>query len=140
MLPKILAGIFTAIWALPLIELKGDDRMRKSLKTPSLHFVYPDELHTKTLHLLDALEHAEDPTHHREALGELVVELTNTGMDYYFLKPLQVAKVGFVAQQSANLGVAGAVRIMASVIRTLIGYLDRDQLLIISGYLRQLMR
>jgi len=68
------------------------------------------------------------------------VELTNTGMDYYFLKPLQVAKVGFVAQQSANLGVAGAVRIMASVIRTLIGYLDRDQLLIISGYLRQLMR
>ena len=114
--------------------------MRKSSKPPSLHFCYSAELHAKTIHLLDTLESAEDPTHHSDALGELVVELTDTGMDYYFLKPLQLVQVGFVVQQSANFGMAGAVRIIASVIRNIIGRMDRDQLLAICGYLRQLMR
>jgi hypothetical protein len=113
--------------------------MRKSPKPPSLHFCYSVELHTKAIHLLDTLEHAEDPTQYRDALGELVVELTDTGMDYYFLKPLQLAQVGFVVQQSANLGVAGATRIIASVIRNIIGRMDKDQLLAICGYMRQLM-
>jgi hypothetical protein len=90
--------------------------------------------------LLDTLEQADDPTQYSAALGDLVVELTSAGMDYYFLKPLQLAKTGFVIQQSANLGIAGAIRIMASVIRTILGRLDKDQLLIIGGYIRQLMR
>ena len=78
--------------------------MRKSSKLPSLRFCYSAELHAKTIDLLDTLENAEDPTQHSDALGELVVELTDTGMDYYFLKPLQLVQVGFVVQQSANLG------------------------------------
>ena len=114
--------------------------MRKSSKPPSLRFFYSAELHAKTIDLLDTLEHAEDPTQHSDALGDLVVELTDTGMDYYFLKPLRLVQVGFVVQQSANLGMAGAVRIIASVIRNIIGRMDKDQLLAICGYMRQLMR
>lgn len=113
--------------------------MRKSSK-PSLRFFYSEELHARTLNLLDALEQADDPTRFSNALGDLVVELTDAGIDYYFLKPLQLAQVGFVIQQSANLGIAGALRIMAPVIRTVIGRLDKNQLLIIGDYIRQLMR
>jgi hypothetical protein len=86
------------------------------------------------------LEQAEDPTTYRDALGDLVVELTDAGMDYYFLKPLQLAEAGFVVQQSANLGMAGALRIIGSVIRNIISYMDKTQLLTICGYIRQLMR
>lgn len=114
--------------------------MPQSPQPPSLRFCYADELHAKVLHLLETLEQTEDPTRHRSALGDLVVELTNAGMDDYFLKPLRLAKAGFVVQQTANLGVAGATRIMAPMIRNIIGRLDRDQLLSISGYIRQLMR
>ncbi len=113
--------------------------MPQSPQPPSLRFCYADELHAKVLHLLETLEQAEDPTRHRSALGDLVVELTNAGMDDYFLKPLRLAKAGFVVQQTANLGVAGATRIMAPMIRNIIGRLDRDQLLSIGGYIRQLM-
>ena len=76
---------------------------------------------------------------HRAELGDLVVELTNSGMDYCFLKPLLLAKVGFVVQQSANLGVAGATRIMAPMIRNIIARLDRRQLLVVADYIRHLM-
>ena len=113
--------------------------MTASPQTPSLHFCYSEELHAKTLHVLESLEQAEAPTEHRKILGDLVVELTNVGMEYYFLKPLQLAKVGFLVQQPANLGVAGATRIMAPMIRNIIGRLDKPQLLTISGYIRQLM-
>jgi len=111
--------------------------MRKSPK-PSLRFFHSEELRAKTIALLAALEQAEDPIQHRDALGDLVVELTDAGMDYYFLRPLQLAKAGFVVQQSANLGISGAVRIMASVIRSIISRMDKDQLLTICGYIRHL--
>ena len=114
--------------------------MPPSPQPPSLHFCYPEELHTKVLHLLETLEQADDPTRHRSALGDLVVELTDAGMDAHFLQPLRLAKAGFLVQQTANLGVAGATRIMAPMIRNIIGRLDQDQLLSISGYIRQLMR
>ena len=114
--------------------------MPPSPQPPTLRFCYPEELHAKTLDLLETLEHAEDPTRHRSALGDLVVELTHAGMDDYFLKPLHLAKVGFMVQQTANLGVAGATRIMAPMIRNIIGRLDKDQLLTISDYIRHLMR
>jgi hypothetical protein len=113
--------------------------MTSSPSPPSLRFCYAEALHAKILHLLETLEQAEDPTKHRSALGDLVVELTNAGMEDYFLKPLQLAKVGFVVQQTANLGVAGATRIMAPMVRNIIGRLDKTQLLTISGYIRQLM-
>jgi hypothetical protein len=113
--------------------------MSKSVQ-PSLRFFYPEALHIRTLQFLDTLEQAEDPTRHANALGDLVVELTDIGMDYYFLKPLEQAGVGFVLRQSANLGMAGAVRVIGPVIRKIIARLDHSQLLTISAYLRQLMR
>ncbi|HOW63100.1 MAG TPA: hypothetical protein P5284_09690 [Candidatus Contendobacter sp.] len=114
--------------------------MPPSSEPPSLRFCCPEALHAKTLQVLETLEQAPDPSKHRGPLGDLVVELTNAGMDDYFLQPLRLAKAGFVVQQTANLGVAGATRIMAPMIRNIIGRLDQSQLLSISGYIRHLMR
>ena len=55
------------------------------------------------------------------------------------MKPLKLAKAGFIVQQSANLGLAGAQQVMGSVIRNIIGRMDRPQLLSVRGSIRQLM-
>jgi len=60
-------------------------------------------------------------------------------MDYYFMQPLKLAKTGFIVEQSANLGLAGARQVMGSVIRNIVGRMDRPQLLSVCGYIRQLM-
>lgn len=106
---------------------------------PFLRFYYPADLRKKTLSVLSTLEQAEDPTAHRGALADVVVRLTNSGMDYYFMGPLKLAKPGFIVQQSANLGMAGAEQMMGSVIRNIIGRMDRPQLLSVCGSIRQLM-
>ena len=67
--------------------------MPSSPQPPSLRYCYPEELHAKVLHLLETLEQVPDPSKYRGALGDLVVELTDAGMDDYFLQPLRLAKV-----------------------------------------------
>jgi len=106
---------------------------------PFLRFYHTEGLRKKTLSLLRTLEQAEDPCAHRDDLADIVVELTISGMDYYFMRPLKLAKAGFIVQQSANLGLAGVQQVMGSVIRNIIGRMEGPQLLSVCGSIRQLM-
>lgn len=106
---------------------------------PFLRFYHSPALRKKTLAVLVSLEKAPDPTDHRDALADVVVELTNSGLDYCFMRPLGLAKVGFLVQQSANLGLAGAQQVMGSVIRNIIGRMDRPQLLSVCASIREMM-
>jgi hypothetical protein len=90
--------------------------------------------------LLDAIEQAADATAHRDELSDLVVELSNAGMDYFFIKQLKLARPGFIVEQSAKLGMAGVQQVMGSVIRKIIGRMDDAQLLSVCGSIRQFMR
>ena len=105
---------------------------------PYLRFYHSEALRTKTLSVLATLEQATDATKHRDDLANIVVELMNSGMDYYFMKPLKQAKAGFIVEQSANLGLAGVQQVMASVIKRVIGHMESPQLLSVCGSIREL--
>ena len=106
---------------------------------PYIRFPLSEELHEKTIEMLDALEESENPKQYRDALGDLVVELTKAGMDYFFIGPLELAQVGFVKQKSATIGMAGIIKVMGPMICRIIGGLNRSQLMIICCYFRQLI-
>lgn len=110
----------------------------ESASRPFLRFYHSEALRKKTLALLGVVEQAQDASAHRAALADIVVELTNAGFDYYFMKQLKLAKPGFIVEQSANLGMAGAQKVMGSVIRQIIGRMDSPQLLSVCGSIRQL--
>jgi hypothetical protein len=107
---------------------------------PFLRFYHSAELRTKTNAVLMTLESARDPTVHRGVLANLAVELTNSGLHYYFIKPLKDAKAGFVVEQSASLGMTGVQQLIGSVIRNIIGRMDGPQLRSVGSSLHQFMR
>lgn len=107
---------------------------------PFLRFHHSEALRKKTLAVIDTVEQAEDPATHRDALADLVVELTDSGLDYYFIKQLKLAKAGFLVEQSASLGMVGTQRVMGTVIRQVIGRMGSPQVLSVCGSIRQLMR
>jgi len=107
---------------------------------PFLRFYHSESLRAKTLAVLTTLEKAKDRTKHRDALANIVVELTDSGMEYYFLRPLKLAKAGFFIEQSANLGMSATTAVLATVIRNMIGRMDGPQLLTVCSYIRQLMK
>ena len=106
---------------------------------PFLRFYHSDSLRAKTFAVLNTLEKAKDSTKYRDALADIVSQLTDSGMEYYFLRPLKLAGVSFFVEQSANLGMAAATRVLGSVIRSIIGGMDSPQLLTVCSYIRQLM-
>jgi hypothetical protein len=107
---------------------------------PFLRFYHSAALRQRTLAVITSLESARDPTVHRGALADIAVELTNGGLDYFFLQPLKVAKAGFIVEQSASLGMTGVQQLMASVIRNVVGRMSGAQLLSVGKSLRQFMR
>lgn len=106
---------------------------------PFMRFYHSEALRSKTLAVLTALENAADPTEHRAALAKLVVELNDAGMDYFFIKSLKLAKPGFIVEQSAGLGMAGALQVIGSVVRNIIGRMNGPQLLSVSASIRRLI-
>ena len=105
---------------------------------PSLRFYHSEVLREKTNTVLSALEAQPGHPHHGEAIADLVTHLIQAGMDYYFLKPLKQAEVGFVAEQSARLGISGAVKLVSSVSRKFIIRMDQTQLLVVATHIRSL--
>lgn len=106
---------------------------------PSLRFFHSAELRTRSNKVLGALERDKDPTRHVDALSSLVVDLTEAGLNYYFLRPLQEAKVGFVARQTASFGMAGTLRVMSPIIRRILAGTNAAQLHVIARHIRHLM-
>ena len=121
------------------VRSDGSDDPRGAGTLPHLRFYHSASLRTKTLKVLDALEAADDATIHSKALAEVVLELTETGLAYYFVKPVQDAKVGLMAEQSTKLGIAGIRRVMGPVTRRVIGGMNTAQLLSVSKHIRHLM-
>ena len=105
---------------------------------PSLRFYHSQALRQKTDAVLTALETHPGKKNHGEAIADLVSELIDAGMDYYFLKALKTADVGFVAEQSARLGMSGAVKLISSVSSKFITRMDHPQLLVVATHIRSL--
>ena len=106
---------------------------------PFLRFYHSHELRTKTLHVLETVEKADKPTAHAGRLTDLVIELTNTGMDQFFLQSLKATKPNFLVQQSASLGLSGVQKVMGTVIRNILGRMDDRQLLSVCASIRRFM-
>lgn len=89
--------------------------------------------------MLEAVEDAEKATDHSDQLTELVLELTDCGMNQYFLQSLKATKASFVVQQSASIGLSGVQKVMGTVIRNIIARMDDRQLLSVCGSIRKFM-
>lgn len=106
---------------------------------PFLRFYHSQELRVRTLAVLETVENAEKPTAYSGHLTDLVLELTDSGMDQYFLQSLKATKANFVVQQSAALGLSGVQKVMGTVVRNIIDRMDDRQLLSVCGSIRRFM-
>ena len=122
----------------PKVAQKARPKAKAKSAEPFLRFYHSDELRAKTLAVLGALEEDSDPENHRDTLADLVAELTESGMNYYYLRALKLAKAGFVAEQSARLAMSGAVKLITSVTGKFIARMDSAQLLVVSRHIREL--
>ncbi len=89
--------------------------------------------------LIEAIESDPRPKQHRAELAELVVELTQSGFDYFFMKLIRDAGMGFMVEQSTRVGLASILRLLTPISRRIIGGMDVGQLLSVTRHMRELM-
>lgn len=106
---------------------------------PYFKFTHSKALRKRTLAVLDDIDADIDPTPHRDALSANLSELTEAGLQFFFLDNVEKLKMGFVLTQSANLGIGSVLRIMAPTIRNIVGRMDKKQLKQVSKIMRQMM-
>jgi hypothetical protein len=117
---------------------KGAAKAAQAAK-PTLRFHHSVGLRVETIAVLTAIEEGPDTPRHHEAMAGIAAKLIDAGMDYYFLRPLRLAKAGFVVEQSASIASAGASRILATVTRNVLLRMNRTQLLAVVAHIRHLM-
>jgi hypothetical protein len=123
----------------PVTAKRAPKKAVEPVSKPFLRFHHSHKLRVKTLEVLVAVESAEKATTYSAELTELVLELTDSGMEQYFLQSLKATKANFVVQQSAALGLAGVQKVMGTVIRNILGRMDDRQLLVVCSSIRQFM-
>ena len=83
----------------------------------------------------------EDPAD-REVVGsliDLVLDLTDTGLTYFFLHPLELVSVGAVRRKGAEVAIGTAGRVLPSVVRSTVGSMDEKQLLRLADFIEQMV-
>lgn len=113
---------------------------KDAAKASFLRFYLPAEMQVKVDAVLAQIEESPEPASHSEALADLVVELTDAGMNYFYLRALKSAQVGFVVEQSARLALSGAASLISSVCRRYLVRMDDAQLAAIVRHIRELAR
>jgi hypothetical protein len=111
---------------------------RRATPLPFLRFYHSKQLREKTELVLTTVETEPHHPRHADAVADLVTELIEAGMDYYFLKALTLAEVGFISEQSARLGMSGAVKLISSVSRKFILRMDQAQIRVVATHIRSL--
>lgn len=112
---------------------------RPQSKANLVAFEIPPELMARAQAALEAVR--DDPEHrpHIKALVEVVLELTDRGMDFYYLEPLRRAEVGTMARSAARLGIATVGRGIPPVVRRVVSSLDGEQVLAIADFIDEIL-
>jgi hypothetical protein len=122
----------------PKPAAKAVAKKAKPAAVPSMKFEYTQALHARADAVLIAIVSQPDQRGHGDALADLVAELVDAGMDHYFLRGLKMADLGFITEQSARLGMSGAVKVINSVSRKFIVRMNGAQLQAVASHIRSL--
>ena len=97
-------------------------------KREHLAFHVPQELRERAEAIIEKVRADETPKAHADELIEIIVELTHTGLNSYFLVPLQRVEVGALAMGTARVGVGAAGKSLPTLVRRVLGKMNDEQL------------
>jgi hypothetical protein len=100
----------------------------------------PDALRTRALYTIDELR--TRGTADREAvdkLFELIIELTEAGLDFFFLEPLRRLEASKMMMSMAKVGISGMLKGSKMVIHKVLKKLDDRSLVAILDFIEEII-
>lgn len=110
-----------------------------SSKPGRVAFRVSAELQQRAASVVASIRSDRDKRKHVPALIEVVLEMTDAGLHYYFLHPLERAGVGAVTRRAVELAIGTAGRTLPMVVRKTVGSLNDEQISSIAEFLDEIL-
>ena len=102
-------------------------------------FEISSELRQEAESIVRLIRSDPDKQQHVPELVKVVLEMTDRGLYYYFLHPLEEAGVGIVTRKAVSLALGTAGRTLPVVVRKTIKSLKDEQLLKIADFIDHIL-
>jgi len=102
-------------------------------------FEIPGDLRKRAAAVAQRIRADSDKKQHVSELIDVVVAMTDRGLHYYFLHPLEEAGVGAMTRGAVDLAIGTAGRALPVVVRRTVGSLSDEQLVSIAGFLDHIL-
>ena len=106
---------------------------------PCISAPIEDDLVHLTRIPIEQLREAESAKDHLDELVSLIMKLTDSGMTYFFIEPLERVKAGMITTKAAQLGLMSTQKGMKMVIQNVLGRLDDAQLLMLADFIEEIL-
>jgi len=115
------------------------DRITTEQSPGWVAFEISAELRRRAESVVRRIRNDSDKRRHVPDLVEIVVAMTDRGLYYYFLHPLEEAGVGAVTRKAVDLAIGTAGRTLPIVVRRTVNSLNDQQLLSIADFIDQIL-
>ncbi len=102
-------------------------------------FEISSDLRQRAEAVVENIRSDTDKRRHAPALAEVVVAMTDRGLYYYFLHPLEEAKVGVVTRKAVDLALGTAGRTLPMVVKKTVNSLNDEQISSIAEFLDHIL-
>ncbi len=104
-----------------------------------LGFRLDEELTEETLRAIERLRDEPGNKKHVASLVKTVLKLTDVGLREFYVRPLEQAKAGTIAQGTAKIGISTAKRGISVVVNKVLKGMSEKQLLSIADSMENLV-
>jgi hypothetical protein len=112
---------------------------RRTKPVTRISFPLSDELRQQTLETLAVLRESSDRRRHIPLLSSLISDLTEAGLEYYFVHSLEKAGVGLIGVSTAKLGISSTSKGIPVVISKVVKMMSDDQLAAVADFIDGLL-
>ena len=109
-------------------DTSTDETLQSAPPPGWVAFEIPGELRLRAEQIVERLRADPDKKQHAAELVEVVVDMTDHGLHYYFLHPLEEARVGAMTRKAVEMALGTAGRTLPMVVRKTVKSLNDDQL------------
>lgn len=89
--------------------------------------------------LITKIRNGQSPTQYVGALTDLVIDLTEAGLQFYFIEPLERIDVSSLTMKVASMGLNSTHKGMKMVIKKVLKKLSDEQVVKLSEFLEEIL-
>lgn len=116
------------------------DLAHQSASSPGwVAFEIPGDLRLRAEQVVERLLADTDKRQHAPELVDVVVDMTDHGLHYYFLHPLEEAQVGAMTRKAVEIALGTASRTLPMVVRKTIKSLNDEQLSSLADFIDHIL-